>query len=399
MKIAYLISCYPAVSHTFILREIAELGRCGIEVQTASINESNIQPLYGEEKREAERTFYVKEAGIAKALLAVLKMVAFHPLRFFQTLFYAILLAKWDLKKQAKMLAYFAESALVGVWMERNSLTHLHIHFANAASTVGLLTSKLIGVPFSITVHGPDAFYDIEGLYLPEKVKAAKFVVTISSYGRSQICRLLPFPLWKKVKVCHLGVDPEQFVPKKGGGNKTFEILCVGRLVPAKGQHVLLLALKRLLEERRGVLVRMVGTGPDHKSLVRNAEDMGLSDSIVFEGAAGQEQVRYFLDGADLFVLPSFAEGLPVVLMEAMAAGVPCVTTAITGIGELIRDGVEGKLVFAADDRLLAEAIALMMDNPDMYDRLAKAGRQRVEEKFDLKKNVRRLAEVFVKEL
>ena len=173
------------------------------------------------------------------------------------------------------------------------------------------------------------------------------------------------------------------------------EIVCVGRLVGAKGQHVLLAAFRRLLDEGRDVRLRLIGKGPERESLEAAAVEYGIKDRVKFEGAVGARRVREVLDSAAIFALPSFAEGIPIALMEAMAMEIPCVSTTIAGIPELIRNEVEGLLVAPSDDAQLAAALARLVDDSDLRRRLGQAGRLRVQSEYDLHRSVEKLGEIF----
>jgi glycosyltransferase involved in cell wall biosynthesis len=191
-------------------------------------------------------------------------------------------------------------------------------------------------------------------------------------------------------------VDGTQWTPQpKAVSPAPFEILCVGRLTPAKGQHLLIDAVDRLTRQGRSVKLRLVGDGSDAASLRACARRIAASDAVLFEGAVIQDRIRTFYATADVFCLPSFAEGLPVVLMEAMAMQIPCVSTNITGIPELIRDGIDGLLVPASDLDALVEALARLMDDAGLRSRLGQSGRARVLEHFDLVSNVESLATIF----
>jgi glycosyltransferase involved in cell wall biosynthesis len=201
---------------------------------------------------------------------------------------------------------------------------------------------------------------------------------------------------WHKLTVSRLGVDPQLFVPAAGKADRqVFEILCVGRLTPAKGQHLLIDAVEQLLQQGWRVRLRIVGGGIDEASLKRRAAQMQCPEAVIFEGAVNQDHIRTLYAQADMFCIPSFAEGIPVVLMEAMAMGIPCVTTQIAGIPELIRDGVDGLLVAASDVDGLVEALAKLMSDPELRQRIAVSGRARVLEQYDLRRNVDRLATIF----
>ena len=184
---------------------------------------------------------------------------------------------------------------------------------------------------------------------------------------------------------------PPRTIPSRAG----IDVLFVGRLVPVKGLHILVAALDRLLREGRSVLLRFAGDGPERPGLERNVAQRGLNRHVIFEGQQNSDQVRALYQQADIFALPSFAEGIPVVLMEAMAMEIPCVTTRITGIPELIRDGVDGLLVTPSNEQELAAAIARLCDDPQLRLRLGKSGRRRILEDFDLHRNTEQLATIF----
>jgi colanic acid/amylovoran biosynthesis glycosyltransferase len=247
-----------------------------------------------------------------------------------------------------------------------------------------------------MTIHGPDEFNDPAGFLLREKVAAASFVCAISAYGRSQLARVSTSEHWDKIEVAPLGVDAGIFAPRTfRAAPEPLEIACVGRLAPAKAQRVLIGALSRLVRQGRSIRVRFVGDGPDRRVLEKEAAALGLTGRIAFEGSVNHDRVRDIYRETDVFALASFAEGVPVVLMEAMAMEIPCVATWITGIPELIRSELDGLLVPPADEEALACAIARLQDDPALRERLGKAGRLRVIEKYDLGANVRRLAAIF----
>jgi len=402
IRIGYLVSRYPAVSHTFILREVLTLRRHGIEIEVASINhpDRDRSALTLEEQSEAARSFYVKDAGAAGAGISLAWLLFRHPFRYFQGLWSAVRLGGTDVSRIIRCFFYFVEAAMLTRWMRKMGLRHLHVHFATPAATVALILARMAPVGFSLTVHGPDEFYDVPGYYLAEKIASAQFVCAIGLYARSQLMKLSPFEHWEKFEVSPLGVDPEQFAPRPFRHSpEPFEILCVGRLVPAKGQHILLLAASIVAAAGRNVLLRFVGDGPDRQSLEGQARALGLESMVRFEGAVNQDRIQAFYQTADVFALASFAEGIPVVLMEAMAMEVPCVTTWITGIPELIRNGVDGLLVAPSDAQGFAQAVLRLMEDAELRETLGKAGRRRVEQHYHLDNNVARLAGIFRRRL
>jgi colanic acid/amylovoran biosynthesis glycosyltransferase len=402
IRIAYLVSRYPAISHTFILREICALRNLGFEIHVASVNHVDrpVPHLTETERAEMSNTFYIKHAGILGALTAHLQTIFTHPLRYFAGLWFAIRLGGVNLKKILYSFFYFVEAVMVGQWMKKNQINHLHVHFGMAAATVGMITSRIFPVEFSLTIHGPDEFYDVYQNHLPQKIVYAKFICCISHFARSQLMMLSSPSYWNKFEISPLGVDPQVFaqavsyVPQP----HIFQILCVGRLVPVKGQFVLLQAMEHLIEQGRKLHINFVGDGPDRKYLENRVRKDNLQAHVSFAGAVNQDRILHFYHQADAFVLASFAEGVPVVLMEAMAMQIPCVTTQITGIPELIRPG-EGLLVAPSDVDGLTKAIAKLMDDPALGREIGIAARDSVMERYNLQVNTQRLANIFSQHL
>ncbi|MCK5522458.1 MAG: glycosyltransferase family 4 protein [Thiomargarita sp.] len=398
IRLGYLVSQYPAISHTFILHEIRRLRHLGFEISVASINPPDrcAEKLTRIEREEAANTYYVKPDGFKGAIKAHLYTLMTQPLGYMRGLFFALRLGQFDLKKILYGFFYFAEAVMIGHWMRQIKLSHLHVHFAMAAASVGLILHRTFPIKYSITVHGPDEFYDTSGNYLTPKILEAAFICCISHFARSQLMMLSPHTAWDKLELSRLGVDSKIFTPRPFREEPNpYEVLCVGRLVPVKGQFILIEAVARLISEGRQLRLRFVGDGPDRQRLEDEVKQRQLTEQVVFEGAINQDRILDFYNSADIFTIASFAEGLPVVLMEAMAMEIPCITTHITGIPELITSGKDGILVAASDIEALAKAIALLMDNPDLRLKIGKSGHQRVLEYYELQRNTERLADIF----
>ncbi len=397
-SLAYLTSQYPMLSMTFVLREVRQLRRMGFRIDTASINAPDrpLANLTAEEAAEAGLTYYLKTHGVRGAISAHLKTLFTRFSGYLRGLRLVLSLGALDLKRLLFNVMYFTEALMVGVWMQRVRQRNLHVHLGSQAATVGLYVRHIFGFGFSITVHGPDEFYDAQGQYLEQKVAAADFICCISSYARSQLMKFSPYAQWSKLVVSRLGVDPGLFLPRAATPESDFfEILCVGRLTQAKGQHVLIDAVDQLARQGRRVKLRLVGDGPDGPSLRERARRLENPNIVVFEGAVNQDNIRRLYEAADIFCLPSLAEGIPVVLMEAMAMEIPCVATHITGIPELIRSGSEGLLVPPSDLDGLVSALETLMDDAVLRERIAKSGRERILKDYDLGRNVERLAAIF----
>ena len=404
LRIAYLISRYPAISHTFILREIRELRRLGVEISPVSVNPPDrpVSELSEEERIEAATTVCLKTMTVAQMAGALWRTLLARPAGLLAGVRLAFRLGGSDPKAVTKRLFYCAEAILTGDFLRRQKLSHLHVHFATPAATVALFVKEIFGIPFSMTVHGPDEFYDVSAHHLPEKIAAASFICTIGSFCRSQLMKLSAPEHWSKMEISPLGVDPQLFRPRDVRPirpDSRFRILCLGRLVAAKGQAVLLDAVRLLVRQGQPVLATFAGDGPDRQRLEAMAREYGVADHVTFLGGVNPESVRDLYATSDAFVLPSFAEGIPVVLMEAMAMEVPCVSTVITGIPELITNGESGLLVSPSDAAELAAAIEKLIVDAPLRQALGKAGRRKVTAGYDLLRNVARLHAIFCRRL
>lgn len=393
-RFAYLVSQYPAFNHTFILREIRALRQKGFLIDVISIRSCDrpVDRLTAEERDESEHTWYVKPLGIAGILSWNLRALLSAPLGYLRGLLAAIRLAGADGPRLVRYLFYFAEAAVAGKRLQQQGISHFHVHFS---STVGLLMTKIFPLTMSLTVHGPDEFNDAVGFHIAEKVAASRLVTAISHFARSQLMRFSSPAHWDRIAVSRLGVDSSIFEPRPHRpAPDRFEMCCVGRLAPAKAQIVLVRACARLAAAGRRFRLRIVGEGPDRAAILSEITRLRLQDSILLTGALNQDEVRALYRECDIFALGSFAEGVPVVLMEAMAMEIPCVSTYIAGIPELIRDGVEGLLTPASDDEQLAAAIARLMDDPELRLRLGRQARLRVLADYDLGRNAARLGDL-----
>lgn len=386
--IAYLCSEYPAISHTFIFREIESLRQAGMTVHTASIRKpSNVGVMTPAEQEEARKTLMVLSRPLASVIVAHLDCLVKNPAGYLKMAAAALRLTMKGPKDPVKAAAYFVEAGVLLQWLRRLGITHVHEHFANPTAIVAMLMKRYGGVSYSVSVHGPDIFYTVDSALLPEKIREAAFVRCISHYCRSQIMRISEPSTWDKHHIVRCGVDPELYAVRPEPANQVVNLLCVGRLVPAKGQHVLIDACIRLKKEGHRFMLTIVGEGPDKVSLEQAASSGGLNGAVTFTGVLGQDKVRECYDRADLFILASFAEGVPVVLMEAMAKEIPVISTRITGIPELIEHEKDGLLATPGDVDDLADQIRRLLVDPDLRRQFGKAGREKVISRYNLHKN------------
>ena len=401
MKIAYLTGRYPAVSHTFVMREVQALRRLGLVVETMSIHRSSPEHLLSAADRaEFESTFAVLPPEWPRIAAAVLRAALTRPRAFLSTLGVAMRISRPGLRGRLWELFYLVEAVVVWDECRRRGVRHVHAQFANQATDAALLVAHLGGPgwSWSLAVHGPMEFYDVTLNRLAEKVRRARLVVCISDFARSQLMALVDEEHWAKLHVVHCGVDVDDFAPphRDGAGDGWLRVLCVGRLVHLKGPTVLVEAIAEL--KRRGVAARatLIGEGPKRADLEGLVERLGVEDRVVLTGSVGQDTIRSHYGEADVFCLPSFGEGVPVVLMEAMAMALPVVTTRITGVPELVDEDRSGLLVTAGRRDELVDALEALANDPERRSHMGAAGREKVAAEFELHSSAARLYGIYV---
>ncbi len=372
MKVAYLVNQYPHVSHSFIRREIRALEEQGVEVERFSIRSSGAELVDPADQEEARRTHVLLSAGIFGLLAALLGTALSRPLRWHEAAHMTIRLGRRSERGILRHFAYLAEACILRRRLQAVGARHLHAHFGTNTATVALLTRLLGGPPYSFTVHGPEEFDHPEELSLGTKIAHAAFVVAISSFGRSQLYRWCAYEHWPRIQVVRCGVDAAFL---SGGPQPIPEtpcLVCVGRLAEQKGQLLLLEAFGRLAAEGLPGELVLAGDGPMRAVIEKRIDHLGLGTRVRITGWLSNDAVRREIVAARGFVLPSFAEGLPVVLMEALALGRPVVTTYVAGIPELVQDGVNGWLIPAGSVEALADALRRLLQTPT--PELAKMG-------------------------
>jgi glycosyltransferase involved in cell wall biosynthesis len=409
MRLAYLVGHYPAVTHTFILREIQQLRRQGFEIETFSVWRATEQDLLtSADREEYARTYALLPPRPADYVRCHVVSGLRAPRPYLRTLARALRLSAHGLRGRVLGLSWFLEAVVVQRSCERRGIRHVHAHLDGTAPAVGLLVAHLGNGgadegpwSFSMTVHGSKEFFDVARQRLARKVRAARFVICISDFTRSQLMALVDDTRWPRLRVVHCGIDPDHFAPGEAGRGEdgSVRILTVGRLDNMKGVAILVDAVVEL--RRRGVHVTLtvVGDGPQREHLQRSAERGGVGEHITWAGSVGQDAIRAHYHDADLFCLPSFAEGIPVVLMEAMSTGLPVVANRITGIPELVEDEVSGLLVRPGRTDLLVEALERLADDAGLRERMGWAGREKVRREFASSAVGRELGEIFEQEL
>ena len=398
MRLGYLLSQYPAISHTFLLHEVQGLRARGLHIETASINPPDrpLAQLPPNEAEEAATTRYIKTATAATALLAILDTLFTHPGVLVRGIKAVFRIPSLTFRLRLRWFFYLVEAILVGRWMRQRKLTHLHVHFGGAVASVGMLASIAWRIPYSLTIHGPEELLNAETYQLRHKLRQASFVICVSDFCRSQLCQLTAADTWSRYVVVRLGVDPILLTPAdKPAHTPPLQLVCTGRLVPAKGHRILLQALHLLQQRNVMVHATLVGRGPERQLLEAYVKHHRLETSVEFTSALSHAETLERVRHADVLALASFAEGVPVALMEAMALGIPCVSTTISGIPELIRDQQDGLLVAPSNVEALAGAIEALALDPGLRQQLAAAARRRIITDYNLPLNHERLAHLF----
>lgn len=392
LRIAYLTGEYPRATDTFIQREVAALRAGGLTVETCSMRRTGPEHHTGPEQRtEAAGTFHVLEATLSWRLVAAHLAAWRRPGAWLRALRLAWRTSPGGIKPTLYQLIYLAEAAVLAQHLRARGLTHLHNHIAKSSCTVAMLASEMSGIPFSFTLHGPDIFYEPHRWRLDEKIARARFIACISHFARSQAMAFSDPADWRKLHIVHCGVDPARY--DGAAPEAAAHLLFVGRLAAVKGVPVLIEAMQGLIVDHPGLRLTLVGDGPEREVLEARAK--GLGDHVDFVGYKSQDEVAALLREATALVLPSFAEGLPVVLMEALAARVPVVTTRIAGVAELVEDEESGLLVPPGDAVALRAALARVLGDAEMRRRMGEVGRARVVEEFASNSEAAWLAQLF----
>ena len=389
MRIAYLVNRYPAVSHSFIRREILGLEALGHEVVRFSI-----RPVPGDlpdpaDVLERERTRIVLKQGAGALIGAALAMLG-RPRRLWRAARAAFAMAGYGLKPKLRHLAYLVEAAWLATRVK--GIDHLHAHFGTNPAAVARLVHILSGVPYSFTVHGPEEYDFPLGYALGAKVASAKFAVAISSFGRSQLMRWAAYEDWPKLHVVRCGVDDAFADAAPAPPQPAATLCCVARLSGQKGLPLLIEAAQRLRDRNVGFQLTLIGDGEMRGNITAMIDRAELGGQVTITGYLSAAGVRERIEASRAMVLPSFAEGLPVVIMEALALGVPVLTTAIAGIPELVDERC-GWLVPAGSVEALADAMEkVLAEDPAELRAMGQIGRARVLALHDARANAAALA-------
>jgi glycosyltransferase involved in cell wall biosynthesis len=401
LKVAYIMSRFPKLSETFVLYEMLALQQQGVGVEIFPLINERAKIMHEEARPFVARARYQPALSVA-ILKAQLRFLQTQP-RAYLGLWREVLSGAWGSTNYLigglgilPMAARFAEE------MRTLGITHIHAHFANHPTVAALAAHRLTGIPFSFTAHAHDLYVDQH--MLEQKVRAATFVVAISEYNKELIVRHCGEDVRDKVVVIHCGVDTSLFRPRQKAPGGPFIIVCVGSLEEKKGQTYLVEACRLLKQRNLDFVCHLIGEGQTRSDLERQIQQAGLASVVRLEGGRPRAEVLRMLEQADVVALPSIQtksgkmEGIPVALMEPLACEVPVISTRISGIPELVEDGVTGLLVPPADPAALAGALERLARAPELGLRMGRAGRAKVLREFDLAANTAQLANRMVGE-
>ena len=395
MKIAYLVNTYPSPSHSFIRREIRALERLGHEVHRFALRPTPDRLVDPGDLEELVRTEHLLRQGI-RLPLALLAIMVRSPRRAFDALGLAVRLSRASARSPAYHLVYLAEAAYLAARCRDLGIAHVHAHFGTNSATVAMLAAALGGPTFSFTAHGPEEFDRPDALALGEKTSRAAFAVGVSSYGRSQLCRWVDYGVWGRIHVVHCGIEPARFPSCEPFPTGATSLVSIGRFAEQKGQLLLIDAVAEAIADGTDLTLTLVGDGPMRREIETRILAHDLASRVTITGWLAEAGVRDAIDRAHALVMPSFAEGLPMVIMEAMAAGRPVVATYVAGIPELVRPAETGWLVPAGDATALRDALReVSQTSHGKLAAMGAAARALVLERHDVDREAARLAQHF----
>lgn len=394
--IAYLVNQYPKVSHSFIRREIHGVEACGIDVYRFSVRSRSDELVDAADKAELQKTDVILSVGLIGLLIGMLTVAITRPIPFFKALRLAIQVG-WNSERGLLLhIIYLAEACVLLKRLAKTPVTHIHSHFGTNSTTVAMLCHVLGGPPYSFTVHGPEEFDKVKAIALPEKIRRAAFVVAISSFGRSQLYRWCSVEDWAKIHIVHCAVDDYFLNPKTQSLPTEPNLVCVGRLSEQKGHLLLLEAAHLLAQSNRSFTLTFVGDGELRSQIEAKIRQYHLEANIVITGWATSTEVQQHLLNSRAMILPSFAEGLPVVIMEALAVERPVLSTYVAGIPELIDPLRCGWLVPAGSVDALADAIKTVLDTPiETLQEMGKYGAEQVRAQHNIQIEADKLSAPF----
>lgn len=396
MTVAYILNTYPQPSHSFIRREVKALEAQGTRITRIAMRRPTMPLVDPADKAEEGKTQYVLEAGALALVKAVFKVALSRPKGFARALCRAWRMGAVSEVGRLRHLIYLAEACDVAARCAEEGVQHIHAHFGTNSATVAMLTHLLGGPGYSFTVHGPEEFDAPRALSLGEKMRHAAFTVAISQYGRSQLERWVAAEHWPRLQVVHCGIEPEKFPQPAPVPEGPPRLVSIGRFSEQKGQLVLIEAMAGIAASHPQAHLTLIGDGEMRAEIEAAIARHGVQGHVTLAGWLAEADVRAELANAQALVMPSFAEGLPMVIMEAMAAGRPVIATYIAGIPELVQDGRTGWLTPAGDVNALIAAVEKLAETDcHTLTDMGHLGRLRALERHDVAQEAAKLARHF----
>ena len=395
MKIAYLMNTYPLISTTFIRREIAALEGLGVEVNRYAVrywDEKLVDPL---DIADQAKTHYLLTNNYGALFLAFFSVLFFNFVGMFRAFCLWLKVCKNAGGISIRHVAYLLQAAYFFKQTAKDNIQHVHAHFSTNSSTVAMLAHEMGGASYSFTAHGPDEFVDPSLISMKLKVQHAAFVVAISNFCRVQLVYFSSYEYWDKIMIAHCGLNIADFNPNFEFDENNQSLICIGRLCPQKAQVLIPQALSQLKNEFPKLMVNFIGDGESRPAVEAAIKQFGVESMATLHGWKANSEVRTMLLQSRALLLPSFAEGLPVVIMESLALGRPVISTYIAGIPELV-DAKCGWMIPAGsvDDMVIAIRSALLA-SPSTLSSLGREGRQRIEAEHDIDKIAKQLQKQF----
>jgi colanic acid/amylovoran biosynthesis glycosyltransferase len=383
-RIAYLLHNFPGKTDTFIKREIRSLQKRGADVSVISVWRPSERETTSEIMAEWKSdTQFLLPQSVARVLFTTIKVFFRNPLVFVRTLLFSVATARPGVRGALYQLFYFAEALLASEALRAGKISHIHNHIGDQSGTVTMLAGMLTGIGYSVTFHGWPVFFDAKDSRIKEKVQRAEFVRAISYFCRSQLMMFSDSDDPRPFKVVHCGLEIDKYTFRLPSP-AVRTIFCAARLSPEKGLTFLLQAVAQLIARGHDLRLRLAGSGPSHERLAALASDLSIQNRVEFLGFLDEDRIIEELQNSDLFVLPSFVEGVPVSAMEAMAIGVPVIATNIAGTSELVENGSTGTLVRPADVDELVATIEAVINDYEFRLRSAELARKKVVTEFDV---------------
>lgn len=400
-SVAYIMSRFPKLTETFILFEMLEVRRQGIGIEIFPLLKTNERVAHPASAELLPNVHFEPLVSMS-IVLANARFLLRRPGRYLGALCECLAGTAGSLNFFVGALGIFAKTVRMAETITDLGIAHVHAHFSSHPGLAALIIHRLTGIPFSMSTHGHDIHIDLT--MFRAKALASSFTVVISEYNRQFLIERMGTWIDDKLRLVRCGVDTVAFGPKGEAAPRsgmTFEMLCVASFKEVKGHRYLLEASALLKQQGVDFALHLVGDGPLEGELRRCADRLGLTGRVWWDGALPGHEVARRMRAADVVILPSILasrgdrEGIPVALMEAMACGVPVVASRLSGIPELVEDGVSGFLVEPKDVVGMAEVLGRLAKEPGIREGIGKAGRAKVEREYTIARNAARLAELF----